>query len=193
MTINYKLSSINSIKGFTLVELLIAIFIMTVIAGINIANFRATEKQKRVVIASDTVINAIRNAQNFTLAGKNTKNASPACRVPQYYYLSFNYSLTFAIVALNNNTSICGTTVDTIESYALPTNTRIRANGIKLNGVSATSNMSLFFTPPFASLTAGIDSGGIGTFTTATITVESTDGSVSKTVTVDGVAGRIGE
>ena len=189
MTINYKLSSINSIKGFTLVELLVATFIMTVIAGVSIANFRATEKQKRVVIASDTVINAIRNAQNFTLAGKNTKNANTACRVPQYYYITFAYASVATLYAFNN----CST-AEQIETYTLPANSRIKANGLKLDAATANINLILVFYPPFAAIKAAVDNGGTyNPFTTATITVESIDGSASKTITVDGVAGRIGE
>jgi len=175
-------------KGFTLIELVVVTAMIAIIAGISVANFRAGEKQKRAQIAVDTVISSIRVAQGFTLNGKNTNNINAGCRVSQYYYLVFGYGTAYSILANNN----CGTT-DLIETDTLPTNTRIKANGLVLNGTVAASNLSIVFYPPFAATRAGKDNSGYNTFTTATITVETTDGTVSKTATVDGVAGRIGE
>lgn len=185
-----KIGNIEHIseQGFTLIEMVVVTAVIAIIAGISVANFRAGEKQKRAQIAVDTVINSIRNTQNFTLTGKNTTNANAGCRVPQYYYVIFGYSTTYSISAYNN----CGT-FDLIQTDLLPPNTHIKANGLVLDSVVATTNLSIVFYPPFGAMKAGIDSGAYGTFTTATITVENTDGSVSKTATMDGVAGRIGE
>jgi hypothetical protein len=72
----------------------------------------------------------------------------------------------------------------------------MQSNGYRLDS-SPVSSLQIKFTPPFARISATIGNsanvGTFNTFTTATITVESTDGEVSKTVTVDGVSGRIGE
>ncbi|MEO8065951.1 MAG: type II secretion system protein [Candidatus Doudnabacteria bacterium] len=179
--------------GFTLIELLVVLFITTMISGIAVANYRAAEKQKRAVIASDTVINALRNAQNFTLTGKSTNNSDPTCRVPLYYQVVFTYSGSINLyghnVKCNND--------DLIESYTLPVNTRIKAGSMILTpllaGITAATNLTFRFTPPFASITAATDNGTPAIFTTSTITVETTDGQASKTITVDGVAGRIGQ
>jgi prepilin-type N-terminal cleavage/methylation domain-containing protein len=176
----------QSSQGFTLIEMLVVLFIITTIAGISVANFRAAEKQKRVTIAADTVINAIRNAQNFTLTGKNTTNANTSCRVPQFYVVIFQYASTFTLYGVDN----CGTW-DTIETYSLPVNTRIAANGLKLNGSTATTAEAVYFAPPFATITGNKDSDPVASFSTLSITVETSDGSSSKTVHVDGVAGRI--
>lgn len=176
----------HSASGFTLIELLVVLFITTMIAGISVANFRAAEKQKRAVIAVDTVIGAIRNAQNYTLTGKNTNNASAACRVPLYYQITFAY--TGAITLYGHN--ICGTD-DLIETYSLPVNTRIKPAGMVLGGSTAVTSLSIVFTAPFGEMTAGKDGGANSTFATATITVETTDSTATKTATIDGVAGRI--
>lgn len=168
--------------------MIVVIFIVATISGISVANFRGAEKQKRAVIAVDTVVASLRQAQNSTLTGKNTNNADPSCRVPQFYYVIFGYSSAYSLLAYNN----CGT-LDLIESYNLPANTRVKANGLVLGSTVATSNLSVVFYPPFATIKAGVDNGGYNTFTTATIQVETTDGSATKTVTIDGVAGRIGE
>jgi prepilin-type N-terminal cleavage/methylation domain-containing protein len=183
----------NSAQGFTLIELLVVMAMTAMIAGVTIANFRTGEKNKRAQIAVDTVVNAIRNAQNFMLTGKNTNNPNAACRVPQYYVITFNYQTSAVLSALNNNTGVCGVTPDTIETYALPVNTRVKANGLVLDAATATTNLTLVFYPPFGVIKAARDNDAYSSFTTATISVETSDSVVTKTVTIDGVAGRIGE
>ncbi len=183
----------HSASGFTLVELIIVIAITALISTISIANFRKGEKQKQVVLGADVVINAIRNAQNYAQAGKATTNSNAACRTPQYYFVTLNYSSQITLSALNNNTSACGILPDTIQTYSLPVNTRIRAAGLTLNGTAATANLVIRFLPPFAKILAGRDGADPASFTAANIVVESTDASSSKTVIIDGVSGRIGE
>lgn len=180
-------------KGFTLVELLVIIFIVSMISAVSIANFRQGDRQKQAVIAFDTVSNALRVAQNYTLSGRSTNNPSAACRTPQYYAVNFTYTNTMTITALNNNNAGCGSTPDVIETFRLPPNTRIRASGMLLNGIVANTNMVIQFRLPFAAVQASKDSGTYANFTTARITVESTDGSVSKVLTIDGVSGKVGE
>ena len=178
--------------GFTLVELIIVIFIMALLSTLSIANFHNGQRQRAVAIAADTVSNALLNAQNFTLAGKKTNNANASCRAVAAYYVNFFTAspTTFSLYALNN----CLTN-DTIETYTLPANTRIKTNGLKLGGSTAQTQLGVIFVPPFATLKALFDSPGppYNTFSTAQIIVESNDGSVSRTVIVDGLSGRIGQ
>lgn len=176
-----------STSGFTLIEMLVVIFMIGIISTISITNFRAAERSKRVLLASDIVVNAIRNTQNFTLTGKNNPGTASNCQTPRYV-VNILYPNRLTIYEWNS----CGG-YDQVETFTLPANTRFQANGLKLNGVNAAIAVAFYFTPPFASMTAQADSGGKIVFTTATLTVESTDGVVSKTVTVDGVSGRIGE
>ena len=176
-------------KGFTLIELTVVIFIIALISGLSIANFRAGERRKQAGFASDGVINAIRNAQNLTLAGKSTNNSNSSCRVPQYYFVTFAYSASYSLSARNN----CGTD-DTIETYTLPLNTRVKASSLVLGGSTASTNLTIVFYPPFAVIKANLDGGTSAGFTTATVTVESVaDATISRTVTVDGISGRVGE
>ncbi len=174
--------------GFTLIEMLIVIAIISTIAGVSVSNFRAAEKQKRAAIAVDSVVNSIRNAQNFTLTGKSTNNANAACRVPQYYFVTFSYSNSYTLSAFNN----CNTT-DQIETYTLPVNTQIKASGLSLGVLIGNTNLVMAFYPPFGTMKAALDNAVYSTFTTAQIIVQTIDGSASKTVQVDGVSGRIGE
>ena len=179
----------DSHLGFTLIELLVVVFITVTISTISIANFRQGEKRKQVAIAADIVTNSLRNAQNFSLSGKKTNNANPACRTPVNYFVTWTYpGDNFPLYAFSNCSSN-----DFVENYFLPANTKIRANGFSLNGVSGSINLTLVFDPPFGRMTASMDNAAYVSFTTASLTIESLDGSVARTVTIDGVAGRIGE
>lgn len=178
--------------GFTLIEMLVVIFILALISSVSIANYRKAERQKRVAIAADIVTNAIRNAQNFSLTSRQL--AASSCvqgKSPKSYIIFFSFSQTLELYGVDK----CDASF-LIESYVYPTSTRIQSSGYKLNG-SSVASLQAKFTPPFAKLTASsgsnINTGTFNTFTTATVTVEATDGSFSKIVTVDGVSGRIGE
>ncbi len=183
----------NFQTGFTLIEMLVVIFIVAMIGTASIVNFRQGEKQKQVVIAFDTVSNALRVAQNYSLSGRGTNNANPACRTPQYYYVTITYTTTVTISALNNNVAGCGSTPDVMDTYNLPPNTRIRASGLVFNGVPASTSMVVAFYPPFGAIKASRDGGALSIFTTATATVESVNSTISKVLTVSGVSGKIGE
>lgn len=181
--------SLSSKSGFTLIELLVVMFIMVTLSTISVANFRQGEKRKRVAIAADTITNSFRTAQNSVLTGKKTNNADPSCRQAVAYFLSMDYPVnSYSLWAFNN----CST-YDMLETYSLPPNTRVRANGFTINGTPGGVSLNIIFYAPFGRITGSLDNNPYINFATATITVESMDGSVSKTVTIDGVAGRIGE
>jgi type II secretory pathway pseudopilin PulG len=188
MRLQPKTYNLKPINGFTLIEVGIVVFMTALITTITIAGFRNGQKQKLAGLASDTVINAIRNAQNFSLTGKNTNNSNATCRVPQYYFITFSYSSDPVLSAFNN----CNT-VDQIETYPMPANTRVKASGLVLDSNVAATNLIIAFYPPFATMKATRDNGTYGIFATANITVENSEGTVNKTIRVDGVSGRIGE
>ena len=181
----------NTKPGFTLIELLVVTFVIATIASVSVANFRAGQRQKQVSIGVDTITNAFRNAQNFALNGKKTNNSNSACRTPQFgYSVHFTYAGVFTLNGLNN----CSTT-DAIESYTLPAGTRVTpGNGIKINGiVTSDASFDLVFVPPFGQMKVSGNVTSTTGFTTLTISVELTDGTSVRTVTIDGVAGRIGQ
>ena len=182
--------------GFTLIEMLVVTAVMGILAMVSIANFREGEKRKRVALAIDGIVSAVNLAQTYSLAGKSTNNPDADCRIPQYYYITFNYINTYAIFAMNT----CGVTPDLIQSYTLPANTRVSTSiitpGLTMNNTAAVTNMRIAFYPPFAQIRGAIDTivtGSNDPFTTATITIESSDGKISKTATIDGVVGRISQ
>ncbi len=176
------------LKGFTLLELLIVITITVVISSISIANFRQGERRRRIAIASDSIISALRSAQNLTLTGKEIPQSTCGSKTAKYYEVRFTYSTAFTIYAEDNCSNLYA-----IESYSLPLKTQIKANGLLLNGTPAGTSLYVKFSAPFAKITGALNGAGGGSLTTANITIESTEEAIERSVTIDGVSGRIGE
>src|SRR5438105_3633871 len=161
-----KLETKKNKFGFTLIELIVVISIMAILTLITVANFRQGEKQKRVGLASDTVISSLRDAQTYALAGKNTNNSNPACTIPQYYRVDFYYSIDSTIYVYARNA--CSST-DSIEVNQLPQSTRIKAGGLSVNGTPiASTTLFLSFSIPYGNLTISTDNAAtFSTFTQA--------------------------
>jgi hypothetical protein len=163
--------------------------ITAIITGINIANFRAGEKSKRVQLASDTVINAARTAQNSTLTGKAI-SSSCANHKAVSYILRVSNPTTWVVWGEDS----CGS-FNAVESYTLPMGTTNSVN-LTIDG-SIVSGLQIKFVPPYGIMTASshvsLGSGPFNAFTSINIPVQTTDGSIIRTVRIDGVAGRIGE
>jgi prepilin-type N-terminal cleavage/methylation domain-containing protein/uncharacterized repeat protein (TIGR01451 family) len=176
----------NKNKGFTVIELLVSISILVIISGISVANFRNGEKQRKAALAADGLINAIRTTQNNTLTLKQIDGSSCANKSPLFYYFTINYSGTYTV----NGTDNCNAS-NVVITQTLPPNIRVQAGSLKVNGVAAATSANLKFTAPYAVMTAARDAGAFAAFTTLTMTIEYSDGTRAKTVTVDGVSGKI--
>jgi prepilin-type N-terminal cleavage/methylation domain-containing protein len=172
--------------GFTLIEMLVVTAVSAILAMVSISNFRAAERQKSVNLAVDGITNALNLAQTYTLSGKSTTNSSASCRKPEYYYVQISYTNSYTIYARNT----CGTD-DSIQTFPLPDKVRIKASGLLLNGTSASTNIRISYSVPFAQAKASRDVGTFAAFTSAQITVQSTNSSKEKSVYIDGIVGRI--
>ena len=186
------MKQIKNHEGFTLIEMLVVMFIITTISTISITNFRKGQKQKELAIAADGVINAIRNAQNFTLASRQIQNST--CnqgKVPVAYIIEFSQSQAMNLYGIDKCSN-----VNSIESYRYPQNVRVQTNGYKI-GSGSVSALQIKFSPPFGQMTvsesASANQGPFNNFTTSSIVIELSDASATKTISIDGVAGRIGE
>lgn len=182
--------------GFTLIELLAVVSIMVVISTMSIANFRAAEKQKRVVLAADMITNAIRSAQNLTLTGKGILNNAAGLvsgpgnclsKAVLDYYIVFNVASSYTIYAEDTCTPV---SAYRIEDFTLPVNTSV--NTVTINGINQNS-IGIKFTAPFGIATAQANGGGFGVFASATVKVQLNNETISKVVNIDGVSGRIGQ
>lgn len=183
-------------KGFTLIELIIAVAMMAMLSAITISNFRSAEKQKRLAFASDILVNAIRSGQNFGLTSKQIPTSN--CIVGS---ISGKSAKSF-IVQIGNSQALTLYAIDkcdvanVLEAYTIPQGTRIKANSLTLDA-NPVSDLQIKFTPPFsiqtASSSATVNQGAFASFNLANVSVELLDGSASKTVIIDGISGKIGE
>lgn len=181
--------------GFTLIEMLVAIFIMTTLTFVSITNMRKGERQKRVAFAADGVVNALRVAQNYALSGKVLpESATCANRSPVAYKVSFNRASNEYVLSVED---YCNTSPSpVVERYTFPENTSIRSGGMNIcnPGCNSSEVVVVRFVPPFGKMTvASSASGSFAGFNSVTVTVQDLTGTLQKVVTVDGISGRVGE
>lgn len=188
MTMSEQNNNHRQPAGFTLVELMISVFILVSVSTIVLANYRAGDRTRRVALAADGVVNAVRLAQNYALAGRQIPTTSCANQAAKNYRISFSSSSAYTVYAQDN----CSNNLYVTQAYTLPTNVQMRSGELRLNN-SPVGTLSIMFTPPFGNLTASGNGGSFAAFTNASIGVESQGGQTVKTVIVDGVSGRIGE
>jgi prepilin-type N-terminal cleavage/methylation domain-containing protein len=192
--------------GFTLIELLVVILMIGLVAGALIYNFRSGDKQKRVNLARDAVITAFRTAQNYALAGKQIPPPAQATHVrgssrcasnnaAVSYWVEFPASgSSFYLMAQDT----CGA-IMRVETYVLVQRTQF-ASGSPFaldtgSGSAAQTTLAVRFMPPFgamsATATATPVASNFNAFVSGSVAVTFNDGSVSKTITVDGISGKI--
>lgn len=191
--------------GFTLIELMIVVFVMALVAGALIVNFRQGEQQRRVSLMRDTVISAFRTAQNYTLSGRQIPPPAQAPHVrgnarcvndnaALSYWVEFTASNDFDVMAEDR----CGA-VMLVQRFKGIAQTRfLTANPFALTTGTGTTNsttIAIRFTPPFGVMSSTAAVGPLpasfNSFISATITLEHQDGVRQRTITVDGISGRI--
>lgn len=89
-------------KGFTLTELLVVIFMMSLLATLFVANYNALRGPRNLRIAQNELVSNLRKAQSYTLSGRNNTNNNAT----KYYLLKFNIC----------SVSPCSYTVQVIDS-----------------------------------------------------------------------------
>jgi type II secretory pathway pseudopilin PulG len=180
-------------SGYTLIELVIVIGIFIVLTSTVLVNFRSNEGKKQAALGADSIISALRIAQNSALTGR----LIPASICSQgsaanEYQLSFNYTTTYTLSAFDR----CGDSYD-LETYTLPQGAKISSDGLQvdISGVTYTEadTLKIRFRPPFGTMTM-LRSGSatIQPFAAISIIVGAENSDYTKTVKVDGVSGRIG-
>lgn len=178
----------QSQKGFTLIELIGSMFIMVMISGILVANYKFGEKKRRTALSADGIVNAIRLTQNYAQSGKQIDQSSCPDKSAKTYRMNFDSSSDYVLFAEDN----CANPLFEIQRFKLVQQTQMKAGELKLNSTSVNS-LSLMFTPPFATITASGNGGAYAGFSDASVGVEFMDGTTTKSVTIDGVSGRVGE
>ncbi|MDP3043009.1 MAG: prepilin-type N-terminal cleavage/methylation domain-containing protein [bacterium] len=68
---------LKSQAGFTIAELLVGIFIIALISGIFLANYRSADRQAKLNMAAQQVVSDIRTAQNYSLGLQEFEGSVP--------------------------------------------------------------------------------------------------------------------
>jgi len=156
--------------GFTITELLVVMFIVSLVATLSLVNYRSGQKKYVLTQTVQLLVSNIRKAQNMTLSGFGF--------VGTYYgygvYIDENDSYYIIYGDIDGN-AIYEPSDDIIETIFLPT-------GINIKSVSSPSDkLHIFFEPPQpTTYLNGVSAAGIS----ETITLEIENSSLSKTVRV---------
>ncbi len=130
----------NQQKAFTLIELMVVLFIVMLASGIVLASYRTSEKKYALTQASQKLISDLRRAQNMAMSGQDIQ-------VKQYdgygVYLEEGNNFYIIYADKNNNHAYRSATADVIiETITLP-------QSVKIQSVSTLSKkMDVCFQPP---------------------------------------------
>lgn len=144
-------------KGFSLVEILVSIAIITILSGFGIQAFATAQQRARLEEDVATVVQAIRKAQNSALAPSKSETGVITEKL---------CSMGVSIDGNNNSikqfyTITCGSAID----YSPPKTTQLKYSNI------TPSNINFEFIIPFADVSTG-----------GNITIQ--NGALSKTIEV---------
>ncbi|HEX5429495.1 MAG TPA: prepilin-type N-terminal cleavage/methylation domain-containing protein [Patescibacteria group bacterium] len=182
------------LSGFTLIELLVAMAIIALLATVVLSNFNQGNRSRATALAADVVSNSFRTAQNDALNPQSFPGFSCSSgKVPAEYHLYFD-SNTPTYYTLNA-VDKCGDAPVLLQRFTLANNVVIKKNnGLAVDSTGVGSDggtIELKFLPPFSQVTASFNGGDYEEFNSAEVILESSDGSSSRTITFDGVSGRV--
>lgn len=159
-------------KGFTLVELLVAITIFGVITTIVVVNFRTGQKQDFLDLSADKLVNNIKRAQTAAITGELVGGEVPAGGFGLHFASGENFYIYFADEDMSHNYN--GDLI--LAEYNLEQN------------VLLDSDLDIVFDPPLP--TVYFD--GLTTKNEEEIVLKSTDESITlKKIIINSVSGRI--
>jgi len=81
----------NLKRGFTIIELLVVIFIMAMLAGLFLVNLAGQRVSRNIQIAQNQLVSNIRKIQSYTLSSRNVSLNQPA----EYYLMKFDLNKPF--------------------------------------------------------------------------------------------------
>lgn len=127
-------------RGFTIIELLVAMSIFVIITAMVVANFRAGSRSDELRIAAETLVSNLRKAQNMALAGQLKDGISPLGGYGVYFKLA--ESDRYIIFA-----DLDGE-LDYDMGEALADGTVILPRDVRIDGIQPTVISTVVFKPP---------------------------------------------
>lgn len=160
-------------RGFTIIELIIAIAIIVLIAGIILVNYRVGQRQQTLQAEAQKLASILRQAQNMALAGK-TYECETGKLEPQDYGVSLINEDTYQLFVDCNND-------DHFSSIPIPPDIVLETIDLPQNITLGTDCVAFVFSRPRGDLAFSIDKHFRVTLAgnTKTITVNGTTGRIS--------------
>lgn len=90
-------------KGFTLIEVLVIMFIISTLSTVLVVNWRKNEKRYQLQRSAQQVVQNLRKAQNMALAGKNLCDQASPCIPPSYGVFFSKTTLTSYVIFSDKN------------------------------------------------------------------------------------------
>lgn len=148
-------------KGYTLVELLVVMFVLVTIMGIGVLSYRDFNRRQQVIAAARLLRSDLRLAQTESLAGKKPENCDTATSVLNGYNFRRLSSTSYTVeaVCVNPNRTV------TVRTVNLPPNTTM-------------NNFNTIFFKPIG------DGTSIPSGSSITITVNGTGTSYTEVITI---------
>ncbi len=192
--------------AFTLIEILIVIFIISLLAVIAVSSFGVARQKARMTIMVDTLINTVKERQNLAKSGKgesamcygisiDTSEDGPAqLKLVTLPYVSVSIETeTVDFCDVSDSSKVMSQNFDLLENFKILDVTAF--------GVAGNSGYVLMFKPPKADVNLGPDLEnltslrGVGGFSDSLIKIElqSPDGLEKRTVGLDTATGRVYE
>lgn len=126
-TMKKKGSIFNFIKGFTLIEVIIMVVVVSVLSGLGLAYYNSFSEQKKLEEAKDQFVVVLNLARQKAIAADKTP--SPTCADFK------NYNIYFPAISSYGLRFYCDTTYLTVQNYSLP-------SGIQFTSVHSTITFS---------------------------------------------------
>jgi prepilin-type N-terminal cleavage/methylation domain-containing protein len=137
---------LKTIKGFSIIELMVVISIIGIMSSLMFANYRQGERDTVLIYAAQQTAQDIRQAQNLSLAGpKDTYGYGIYFNInnPTQYFIYGDEGIKNG----NHQYEGEGGNDTKVSPYPIFLSKNIKINNIKINGVDSNS-ADIFFAPP---------------------------------------------
>jgi len=166
---NIQKNYLGQQAGFTITELLVVMFIISLLSSLVLANHRSGQKRYALSQATQQLVSDLRRVQNMAMSGVDMADRSG---YGVYVEKDDNFYIIYADENDNSTYQPSDATIETIDL----------SNQIKISSVSPlSSKIDIFFKPPEPTTYINANDGvGIS----GTITLKLEDTSLTKTITV---------
>jgi Tfp pilus assembly protein FimT len=136
----------KKIKGFTLVETIVVIFIIVLLLGVVLANYRAGERQYSLLRSAHKLAQDLREAEKMAMAAEISL-VSQQCSPNYGYGLHFekNTDSYFFFIDCNGNGNYDGNDTKILQIPLEPK--------ISISGLSPSNQVDVIFSPPDPTVT----------------------------------------